>query len=85
MINIKVNEVKKIIGTYQSQLYKNYYAVDVLVERGGLCFKIRYPYNTKDKVQGAINAIQNKKQNDLQRPDYLPCVFIQQQNNVRKR
>ena len=85
MIHINVNEVKEIIGTYKSQLYKNYYAVEVLVNRDGLLFKIQYPYNTMDKVNKAMTAIQNKKQQELQQPDYSPLVFIQRQKQGRKR
>ena len=71
---INVNEVKKVIGTYQSQLYKDFYAVDFLVERGGVLFKIRYPYNKEIKAEKAKTALQNKKQQDLEEPDYRPYM-----------
>ena len=82
---IDVNEVKAVIGTYQSQLYKDFYAVDFLVERGGKVFKIRYPYKTEIAAENALRAIQNKKQQDLQQPDYRPYIWIMVENRVRKR
>ena len=83
---VNVNEVKSVIGLYQSVLYKDFFAVDFLVERGGTLFKIRYPYQTQDKAQSALQAIKNKEQQNLQEPDYRPYVWIMvESNKVRKR
>ena len=43
---INVNEIVAINGIYISQLYKNWYAVEVLVMRGENLFRIRYPYKS---------------------------------------
>jgi len=83
---IDVNEVKSVIGIYTSQLYKDFYAVDFLVERGGKFFKIRYPYNTETKAESALNAIKNKQQQDLQQPDYRPYIWLMVvEKRIRKR
>ena len=83
---INVNEVKELIGLYKSQLYKDFYAVDVIVERSGLLFKIRCPYNTELKAQQTMNAITEKKQQNIVKPDYRPYVWIMvESNKVRKR
>ena len=82
---INVNEVKSVIGIYKSQLYKDFYAVDFLVERGGKVFKIRYPYKTEVAAENALLAIKDKKQQDLQQPDYRPYIWIMVENKIRTR
>lgn len=82
---INVNEVKSIICIYTSVLYKDFYAVDFLVERSGKIFKIRYPYKTLDRAESAMQAIKDKKQQDLQQPDYRPYIWLMVENKVRKR
>ena len=73
---IDVNEVKEVLGMYTSVLYKDFYAVDVLVERGSMIFKIRCPYNAKYKAEQAILAMAAKKQNEIPEPDYRPLIWI---------
>ena len=73
---INVNEIKQIEGFYKSVLYKNYYAVDVLVERGGIIFRLRYPYNLQDRASQALRAMKNKQQQDIPEPDYKPCIWM---------
>ena len=80
---VNVNEVKSVIGLYQSVLYKDFYAVDFLVERGGKFFKIRYPYKTQSRAEEAMKAINEKKQNDLQMPDYRPYIWMMVENKSR--
>ena len=82
---INVNEVKAVIGTYKSQLYKNFYVVDFLIERGGNVFKIRYPYKTEVAAEKALCAIQNKKQQDLQKPDYRPYIWLMVESGAKQR
>lgn len=82
---INVNEVKSVIGIYQSKLCKNFYAVDFLIERGGYVFKIRYPYNAKINACRAMRAIKNKKQQDLPQPDYRPYIWLMGKNKARER
>ena len=73
---INVNEIKKVDCLYTSQLYKNYYAVDVFIERGGIIFKLRYPYNLQDKAKQAMRAMQDKRQQDIPEPDYKPYIWM---------
>lgn len=79
MININVQEIKSV-ELYTSLLFKDYYAVDVFIERGGIMFKIRYPYNLKSVAQRAMFAMQNKKQQDIPTPDYKPCIWMVDDN-----
>ena len=78
-------DVKTVIGLYQSQLYKDFYAVDFLIDRGGKIFKIRYPYKTRDRASCAMQAITDKKQQDLQQPDYRPYIWLMVENKANKR
>jgi len=71
---INVQEVKSV-ELYKSVLYKDYYAVDVLVERGGIMFKIRYPYNLQYAAERAACAIRNKQQQDIPTPNYKPYIW----------
>lgn len=82
---IDVNEVETLLGIYKSQLYKDFYAVDFLLKRGGCVFKIRYPYKTKEKANVAFEAIKNKQQKDLLQPDYRPYIWLMVKNNIRTR
>ena len=74
MINVK--EIIKVEGIYISALWLDFYAVDVLVKRGNLVFKIRYPYNTKAKAQQSMHAMKSKKQQDILIPDYKPFIWL---------
>lgn len=71
---IDVKEIKHV-ELYTSVLYKNYYAVDIFVERGGMIFKIRYPYNLQSVAENAVRAMKNKQQQDIPTPDYKPCIW----------
>ena len=82
---IDVNNVKSVIGIYRSQLYRNFYAVDFIIERGGYVFKIRYPYTTENRANNAMVAIKNKQQQSLIQPDYRPYVWIINETKLRKR
>ena len=73
---INVNEIKELIGLYKSQLYKDFYAVDVIVERNGILFKIRCPYNTELKAQQTMKAITEKQQQHIVEPDYRPYIYL---------
>ena len=48
-----------------------------------MIFKIRYPYNTKNKAEQAILAMAAKKQKGVPEPDYKPFIWIVGANNVK--
>lgn len=73
---INVYEIKQVFGMYTSQLCKDFYAVDVLVERGNIVFKIRCSYNTKHMAEYALLAMGAKLQNEIPKPDYKPLIWI---------
>jgi len=81
---IKVQEVKSV-ELYTSLLFKDYYAVDVFVERGDVMFKIRYPYNLQSVAEVAAQAIKNKQQQDIPTPNYKPCIWMVEPVNKRAR
>lgn len=72
MVDFK--NIKKVEGIYSSILYKDYYSLDVLVERGNFLLRVRYPYNTKEKAREALRAARMKQQ--IPEPCYRPSVFI---------
>jgi len=82
MINVK--EIIEIDGIYISALWKDFYAVDVFVKRGELIFKIRYPYNTRDKAQQSMRAMKAKNQQDILIPDYKPFIWFAGYTNKEK-
>ena len=79
---INVNEIVAINGIYISQLYKNWYAVEVMVMRGENLFRIRYPYKSIDDASLALGQIKQKQQN-IKAPDYRPAVHIMNQGKLR--
>lgn len=73
MINVK--EIIKIEGIYISALWRDFYAVDVFVKRGEFVFKIRYPYNTRDRARQSMQAMKSKIQQNVLEPDYKPFIW----------
>ena len=78
---INVNEIIAVNGIYISQLYANWYAVEVLVQRGNNIFRIRYPYKLIDDAQNVLNQIKQKQQN-IKVPDYRPVIHMMNQGKV---
>ncbi len=79
---INVDEIVGVNGIYISQLYKDWYAVEVIAKRGNTFFRIRYPYATVGVAQTVLKQIKNKSEN-IQKPDYRPVVHIMNQGKVR--
>ena len=72
---INVNEILAVNGIYISQLYANWYAVEVLVQRENSIFRIRYPYKLIGDAQNALNQIKHGQKN-IKAPDYRPVVHV---------
>ncbi len=72
---IDVNEIIAVNGIYISQLYANWYAVEVLVQRQKNIFRIRYPYKLIDDAQNVLNQIKQKQKN-IKKPDYRPIIHM---------
>ena len=64
-------QIKHIEGLYKS---KNVYFIDVLIERGGMEFRIRYPYQLQNKAKLAMNAM--KAGQPIPKPDDRPSIWL---------
>lgn len=78
---INVNEIIAVNGIYISQLYANWYAVEVLVQREKNIFRIRYPYKLMDDAQNALKQIKQGQKN-IKVPDYRPVIHMMNQGKV---
>jgi hypothetical protein len=58
-----------------SQLYKNWYAAECIVNRGGRFLRLRYPYRTPSGAMQMISYLQGKRV-DFPRPDYQIQVHV---------
>lgn len=79
---INVDEVVATNGIYISQLYKNWYAVEVFVLRGTNLFRIRYPYKSIDDATLVLGQIKQKQRN-IKAPDYRPVIHFMNQGKAR--
>ena len=79
---INVNEIVGINGIYISQLYRDWYAVEVIAKRKNTFFRIRYPYCTLGAAQNALEQIKQKSPN-VQKPDYRPVIYLMDQGKVK--
>ena len=77
---INVQEIKKVEGIHK---YKDVYIVDVLFNRNGIWFKIRYPYKLQSSAQQAITAMKIKQQSEISAPDFKPCILVTGYENQR--
>lgn len=75
MLQIHQNEIKKINGLYVSQLYKDYYAVELVVKRGANYFRIRYPYNIRTDAEHVLAQIRQGKFH-IKKPAYKPVIHL---------
>lgn len=76
------SEVIHINGIYTSQLYANWYAAEFLVMRGGRVFRIRFPYNTRDRAQHMIEYLHGRMPT-YNAPDYRPIIHIMERGYVK--
>ena len=60
-MDINKKEIIDINGVYQSQLYSNWFAAQIIVKRKGVYFRIRCPYNSLEKATDAIEFFKNKR------------------------
>ena len=77
-----VNEIVCVNGIYISQLYKDWYAVEGIVQREKNIFRVRVPYKTLADAQNVLSQIRQRQQN-IKQPDYRPVVHIMNQGKVR--
>ena len=72
---IDVNKIVKTNGIYISQLWQDYYAVEVVVKSGKQYFRIRLPYNVRADAEYALERIKQKK-SEIKTPVYKPMVHL---------
>ena len=75
MIQIHQNEIKKINGLYVSQLFKDYYAVELVVKRGANFFRIRYPYSVRTDAEYTLAQVKQGK-SQIKKPAYKPMIHL---------
>lgn len=78
---VNVSEIIAVNGIYISQLYANWYAVEVLAQREKNFFRIRYPYKSIADAQNVLNRIK-QGQTNIKLPDYRPVVHLMNQGKV---
>ncbi len=78
---INVSEIIAVNGIYISQLYANWYAVEVLVQREKNIFRIRYPYKLIDDARNVLKQIKQGQKN-IKAPDYRPVIHMMNQGKV---
>ena len=79
---IDVHEIVAVNGIYISQLYRNWYAVEVVAKRGNAFFRIRYPYETIGAAQTALEQIEKKSPN-VPKPHYRPIIHLMNPGKVK--
>ena len=79
------NENKKIVGEYKiytSVLYKNWFAVEFIEQKGAQQFRIRLPYNTRCRAEQMLNHLRENVGSALV-PDYRPHIHMIEKGIVR--
>ena len=74
-MKIDVNKIVKTNGIYFSQLWKDYYAVEVIVKAGENYLRVRYPYNVRADAERTLEQIKQKK-SEIKTPAYKPLVHL---------
>ena len=69
---IDVKQIKEIEGLYKN---KDFYFVDVLIERGFMVLRVRYQYKLEAQARLAKTALQDRKIQDIPEPDVKPSIF----------
>ncbi|MBE6456993.1 MAG: hypothetical protein IKA25_03510 [Alphaproteobacteria bacterium] len=72
-MKIDVNKIVKTNGIYFSQLWQDYYAVEVIVKVGEKYLRVRYPYNVRADAERTLEQIKQKK-SEIKTPAYKPLV-----------
>ena len=62
-------------GIYISQLYKNWYAAECIVYRGGCFLRLRYPYRTSNGAMQMSSYLRGMR-DDFPQPDYRIQVHV---------
>ena len=60
-MKIDITKVVRTNGIYISQLWKDYYAAEVIVKAGENYLRVRYPYNVRADAECALEQIKQKK------------------------
>ena len=81
-MKIDVTKVVRTNGIYISQLWKDYYAVEVIVVAGEKYLRIRYPYNVRADAECVLEQIKQKK-SEIKTPAYKPLVHLMDKRGER--
>lgn len=74
-MKIDVNKIVKTNGIYISQLWRDYYAAEVIVKSGNQYFRVRYPYNVRTDAEHTLEQIKLKKA-EIKTPTYKPLIHL---------
>ncbi len=81
-MQIDKKEILKVNGIYTSALWKDWFAVEVLVCRDGRVFRLRYPYKTMERAKQMLRYL-NGNASDAVMPDYRPIIHTMENGRVR--
>jgi len=70
---VKKDEIVRVLGVYKSQLYLNWWAAQVVVQRNGKFFRIRLPYNTSEQAYEATQFLNGEVQT-MPEPVFKPII-----------
>lgn len=75
-------EVFHINGIYTSVLFKDWYAAEFLVQRGGRIFRMRVPYKTRAAAAQTVDYL-NGRASSHPAPDYRLVIHIMEQGREK--
>ena len=81
-MKIDITKVVKTNGIYFSQLWQDYYAVEVIVKVGEKYLRVRYPYNVRADAESVLEQIKQKK-SEIKTPAYKPLVHLMDKRGER--